>query len=285
MTDINIEQCTATFHFEPHYESCPDRFFLISGAARHPTHGEVAKLSGYLIKNRAAWKAAGEFGSIMEAETQELYDYSLSIFNNRIIVHPWLLDGGPRSGSGCWGEELNEGNIVYLQDLSVAKPFTRRGVGSWFLEEFLHSPRVNVAASHVYTWPFPNNAARVKPTPQSIADIASFFQKNHFRRIGRTVFFCYSVNPAHPSRTLAIADDATAFASDFPNMEQDIINLESQFPLHYAIDGDRTAGVRDSIMKAYALDRNIIHQKGPDGYSPVHLAAKKRNVHALRTLL
>lgn len=122
MADIDIEKCIATFQIEPHYE-CPDRLFSVSGSAQHPTHGKVATLSGYVMIKRAAWKASGEFGSIMEAETQELYDFSLAIFNNDIIVHPWLLNGGgPRSGSGCWGKELNKGNIVYLQDLTVKEP-------------------------------------------------------------------------------------------------------------------------------------------------------------------
>jgi len=285
MAELNIDQCTAVFEFEAHYEGPEGRFFLISGSAKHPTHGEVAALTGYLVKSRAAWKRARDFGAIMEGETQELCDFSLALFNNDTIIHPWLHDGGPRSGSGCWGNELNNGNIVYLQDLSVRKPFIRRGVGSWFLQQFLHSRRVNIAASHVYCWPFPGRGSAIKANLESITNIASFFQKNNFRRVGRTVFLCYSVDPSHPSRTLAIADDATAFASDFPDMEDGIKNLESRYPLIDAIDTNKTAGIQDVIKMAYALDPSSIHKKGPDGYSPVHLATKKRNIHALRTLL
>lgn len=84
---------------------------------------------------------------------------------------------------------------------------------------------------------------------------------------------------------MAIANDATAFNSDFPHIEQGIEKLEAQYPLIYAIDTNKTAGIRDVIAMAYALDHSIIHRKGPDGYSPVHLATKKRNVHALRKLL
>ena len=129
-SDIDIAQCTASFRFEPHYESCPDRFFIIKGSAQHPSHGEVASLSGYLMTKRAAWKAARQFGSIMEAETQELSDFSMSIFDNSINVHPFLLDGGPRSGSGCWGEELNQGNIVYLGNLAVTDQVCVTWIGS-----------------------------------------------------------------------------------------------------------------------------------------------------------
>ena len=82
------------------------------------------------MTKRAAWKAARQFGSIMEAETQELSDFSMSIFDNSINVHPFLLDGGPRSGSGCWGEELNQGNIVYLGNLAVTDQVRVTWIGS-----------------------------------------------------------------------------------------------------------------------------------------------------------
>lgn len=99
------------------------------------------------------------------------------------------------------------------------------------------------------------------------------------------MFFCYSANPSHPSRKLAIADDATAFASDFPDIEKAIANMDSEHSLLLAINSNRTAEIQDVITNAYSLDPNVIHKKRPDGYTPVHLAAKIRNIHALRTLL
>ena len=68
-------------------------------------------------------------------------------------------------------------------------------------------------------------------------------------------------------------------------MEQAISTMDSEHPLLRAIDTNRTAEIQDVITTAYALDPSVIHKRGPDGYTPVHLAAKIRNIHALRTLL
>jgi hypothetical protein len=36
-------------------------------------------------------------------------------------VHPWLVDGGAKSGSGCWGMELNIGDMLYIDEIVVKK--------------------------------------------------------------------------------------------------------------------------------------------------------------------
>ncbi len=71
--------------------------------------------------------------------------------------------------------------------------------------------------------------------------------------------------PSHPSRKLAIADDATAFASDFPDIEKAIANMDSEHSLLLAINSNRTAEIQDVITNAYSLDPNVIHKKRPDG--------------------
>ena len=45
----------------------------------------------------------------------------MGLFDKYSNVRPWLVDGGSKSGSGCWGKELSVGDMLYVEDLMVKK--------------------------------------------------------------------------------------------------------------------------------------------------------------------
>lgn len=55
----------------------------------------------------------------MDEESDEMMRFSTQIFDDDMNLLPWLADGGRRSGTGRWGEELNRGDIIYVQDVNV----------------------------------------------------------------------------------------------------------------------------------------------------------------------
>lgn len=118
MIDFKVDDCRATFSLEKHYEA-PTRLFYITGKVTHPTHGKVATLSGLALSCRVAWRNAGDFMSLMEAETDEMMRFSSYLFDMNMNLLSWLYDGGRRSGTGCWGAELNRGDIVFIQEMTV----------------------------------------------------------------------------------------------------------------------------------------------------------------------
>lgn len=118
MAELDVSQCTAIFEVEPHLEY-PGRLSTVTGKATHPTLGEVATLRGLKLQARYAWKQAGDFTEIMDGESDEMMHFSTEVFDNDMNLQPWLADGGRRSGSGCWGDELNRGGMVYLEDVTV----------------------------------------------------------------------------------------------------------------------------------------------------------------------
>jgi len=65
------------------------------------------------------FKKTGDFLEIMDEESQELYEFSVGLFDKYSNVRPWLVDGGAKSGSGCWGTELSVGDMLYLDDVLV----------------------------------------------------------------------------------------------------------------------------------------------------------------------
>ena len=67
------------------------------------------------------FKNAEDFLEIMDEESQELQEFSVGLFDRYSNIRPWLVDGGAKSGSGCWGTELSVGNMLYIEDLMVKK--------------------------------------------------------------------------------------------------------------------------------------------------------------------
>ena len=120
--------------------------------------------------------------------------------------------------------------------------------------------------------------------------LTSFPLQNGFRRIGRTPFLAYSPDPSHPSRRLPIASDPETASMDFdstnhnaPDLSAD--ELRAQYPVHYEIVNNKTPSVAQVIRTAYQVDAGSVHKRDVIGFMPVHVAAARENVCALRTLL
>ncbi|KAF9479090.1 hypothetical protein BDN70DRAFT_834943 [Pholiota conissans] len=285
---INLSECTAIFEPEAHYDY-PRRLQYINGSVQHPTHGKIAKLRCILVMSRYVYKTNGDFMQLMDNESHELMEFSTTLFDPLSNIRPWLIDGGYRSGSGCWGEELNTGEILYLEDLTVEQSYRRSGVGSWFLQKLLNSDFVLgfMRESKVYCWPMPPGAASdSNDWDAQIEQVNMFFRKNGFRRVGRTSFFAYSPNPNHPSRFLPIERDPGQLNDEYPE-RPDITpeQMQRDFPLHTAIVNDKTAEVAAMIASAHAQDPASIHKPEASGFTPIYIAAALPNLPAVRTLL
>ena len=114
----DLSKCTAKFTTETHYEH-PGRLQYLSATLVHPTLGELATASCIQIRGRMRFKNLGDFLELMDEESQELLDFSSGLFDRYSNVRPWLVDGGAKSGSGCWGTELSVGDMLYVVDVRV----------------------------------------------------------------------------------------------------------------------------------------------------------------------
>jgi hypothetical protein len=75
----------------------------------------------FQIQGRLRFKKVGNFLEIMDEDSQELHEFSATLFDKYSNVRPWLVDGGARSGSGCWGTELSVGDMLYIEEVYVKK--------------------------------------------------------------------------------------------------------------------------------------------------------------------
>jgi len=117
-TTLNLAECTPTFRTKKHYEN-PETLQYLSATLTHPVLGELATAHCLKVIVRMRFKSTGDFLEIMDDESQELHEFSVGLFDKYSNIRPWLVDGGAKSGSGCWGTELNAGDMLYIQDVRV----------------------------------------------------------------------------------------------------------------------------------------------------------------------
>ncbi|KAF7289340.1 Ankyrin repeat family protein [Mycena indigotica] len=211
---------------------------------------------------------------------EELFELS-ELFDKYGRVRPRIIEPGYHSGTMCWGEELNKGDLFYIFSVSVKEELhvNGQGIGSWLLNKFLRSQRIQ-QEDIVICWPTYNDID--DPVEETGDRQVAFFRKNHFRRIGRTRFFGYSRNNRHVSRLLSIEEDVEELGAGFKEAPTD---PQREYPLRHAIRCDKTSRIVDTIQEYYDRDPSSIHAFDWAGFTPLHTAADNVNLFALRKLL
>lgn len=100
---------------EPHDEY-PKTLTTLSVNVTHPDFGKIASLKAWRISRV---HCRGDFLEIMDEESDEMHQFSVTLFDKYGTVRPHLVDPGSRSGTRCWGRELDAGELVYIEDISV----------------------------------------------------------------------------------------------------------------------------------------------------------------------
>ncbi|KAG6818958.1 hypothetical protein H0H93_016876 [Arthromyces matolae] len=229
-----------------------------------PSIGSVATLSALKISRRFC---RGSFLEIMDAESDELHQFSVKLFDK-------------------FGRARG------------------KGLGTAILNELVSSEHVETGDTLI-CWPAPVGVDKLEWSDVKAKQVR-FFRKvrpifflrkgknsdhliqNGFRRIGRTQFFGYSTVPTHPSRAISITEDVGEHSDDFntssvANLSPD--EMAEKYPLHSAIINTSGQAVLNAIQSHYRSDPSSIHQPDAFGLTPIHVALSKPNPDAVKLLL
>ncbi|KIJ65696.1 hypothetical protein HYDPIDRAFT_131072 [Hydnomerulius pinastri MD-312] len=293
MSSVQIQDCIPTFKVKPSYET-PRVIEFLNLKLKHPSVGEVGVIHAVKIHRSRAGDGLLE---ALDAESDELMRFGTTVIDKRGLIRPWLVDNDFHKGTGCWGREMDEhmGPIVYITHISVEKPELRNeGIGSAMLNMLLSSDHV---PSHGYAvcWPTPlfNRALPMGEVEYKTTQdrLNHFFRINGFRRIGRTQFFAYSADSAHPSRRLPVEDDIDPEpAWNSPTASPSSNSFHPPAPeilpaLHTAIANNKTPSIVEIIQTAFAADPNSLSEQDRRGFQPIHIAVVAENLPAVRALL
>jgi hypothetical protein len=118
-TEIHPNDCHVSFNVQDDDEN-PHTLKIITVIATHHAHQDpVASIEALKILRRFC---KGQFLDVMDEDSDEMHQFSVALFDKFGKVRPWLISEGHRSGTGCWGEELNIGELIYIKDINVNDP-------------------------------------------------------------------------------------------------------------------------------------------------------------------
>lgn len=115
MSSVRLQNLSTSFSVERESEY-PRVFEDIILNVTDKRLGPVASLSAVKITRE---ECRGCFLDTMDAHSDDLQFLSVELFDNYGRVHPWLIEPGSRSGTGCWDEKLNSGRLVFIIKMSV----------------------------------------------------------------------------------------------------------------------------------------------------------------------
>ncbi|KAK7032909.1 ankyrin repeat family protein [Favolaschia claudopus] len=253
----------------------PDTLQSLMLSIKHPSYGEI----GYISATRVQYRSGG-YGLFLETMDvdNELFAIGSALFDKYGEIRPWLVDNEYHKGSGLWGRELNEGKLIIIRCVSVDPAYRKQGLGSWALQRLYSSEYVD-KDDKILCWPSPIPRPPSEQWIPVFDGIVEFFRKAGYRRVGRTSFFAYSLDPEHPSRKLAYSDDLDP---------EDNFNAKGPQPrlaLQDAIFEDKSEKVAEVIKDAYTRDPSSIALPDVHGFRPIFVAVKSNNLHAVRTLI
>ncbi|KAL1728566.1 hypothetical protein EV714DRAFT_285652 [Schizophyllum commune] len=199
MITIGLDELTFKVKVTPSLSNSPG-LSTIRIKAKHPHHGCIGTLEGHQILRDD--RLQGSFVDYMYEETDEIAEFADGVFDQYMEVNRKIVNRGNR----CWGEEMNEGAIVYIHTLEVLEEFGNQGIATRLLKELMASALVD-EDTIVYAWPTTTRERTVAARIEAAARVVKLFRKNGFRRLGLTVWFGYSPDPAHPSRSLPATED------------------------------------------------------------------------------
>lgn len=158
------------------------------------------------------------FWEEMECPTQDTHDLAFELFDRYGRLNPEFYDHDVNKGSGVWGDELDHGDLLILEELKVDTAYRRRGTGTKLVNAILEKTKKKVSdrvgffalvrpgalRSELPTW----DPAAMREAEQSAMKAAlGFWRAMGFRRVGTSPWLAWTDSPGHPSRQLGIFQD------------------------------------------------------------------------------
>lgn len=165
-------------------------------------------------------KMRESFWSEMEQPTQETSDLAFDLFDRYGRLNPEFYEHDVNKGTGVWGNELDRGDLLLFENLTVDAVHRRRGIGTKLVNAILEKTRKKVServgffalVRPGFLWREVshrrNNPAAMKQAQEDAEKGGlAFWHAVGFRRVGTSSWLARTDSPGHLSRQLSIAQD------------------------------------------------------------------------------
>lgn len=236
-----------------------------SGSLSEEDEGHIGHCDGKLIR-RGDIRAT--FWSNLEEPTAETSFLAFDLFDRYGRLKPEFKDHPVKKGSGVWGAEFDDGDILLIETLKIDKEYRLLGLGSRVVKAMLEKTEGKTRGFIAVTRP--GALDRDDSENQEEDSPERFWRSLGFRRIGSSCWFGLASNPDHPGHCLAAADDYNLPPflpqTPSPEMEQLLMNRPQLSDVDYL-------GELRRIFESAAIDDPRWKSTDLRGNTLLHIAA------------
>lgn len=225
----------------------------------------------------------------MEEPTEETSSLAFDLFDRYGRLKREHYEHSFKRGSGAWGRELDHGDILLIEKISVTLPQRRHGIGTQIVKVTLNKirPKTNrfvaLASPGYLTQEVDEENEDDCKRQLEISEL--FFRSLGFRRVGISSWFAFVDNPNHPSRHLKASDDwnesaDSHIAAFIPEQTGKVFANLSNPDIH----GDECVRILQKGMQAETQDASW-SAADEEGNNMLHLAAIHCKLEAVQYIL
>ena len=175
---------------------------LVDQESGSSSEDHIGRCDGKLIR-RGDIRAT--FRSDLEQPTAETSFLAFDLFDRYGRLKPEFKDHPVKRGSGVWGAEFDDGDILLIETLKIEKEYRLLGLGSRVVRAMLEKTKGKTRGYIAVTRPGAldrdDSENREEDSPER------FWRSLGFRRIGSSCWFGLASDQDHPGHRLAAGDD------------------------------------------------------------------------------
>jgi len=274
---------------EFHWLEAIDGFVSHTSSTSSPRH--IGRCHAKLIRRN---KVSRDFHAAMGEPSEETSSLAFDLFDRYARLKQELIEHPIKKGSGVWGKELNSGDILLIELLSIEKYFRGHGHGRRLVEKLLDEVRQKTKSFVAMAWPAsltteveaelgdrPEEESKPIHEAHKIAS-KSFFRPLGFRRIGLSRWFAFTDTPDHPSHRIPATDDCEL---PEPPARIPLSTIDPDIEKLWELENADGIEYLNRTLRDVTLDDSRWQSADKNGNTLLHLAASKSNPAVVKWLM
>ncbi|KIW66171.1 hypothetical protein PV04_08372 [Phialophora macrospora] len=184
-------------------------------------HGKPMRVAYCTAKLIRRGQMRDDFYGEMEQPSRETSLLAFDLFDRYGRLRPEFKTHPVIKGTGVWGPELDNGDMLLIEEVFVNEDYRRQGLGRRMIESLLVRAREKTWSFFAFAWPtflrlddfcrewyrLPDDAERQKLEEREHDRATMFYRSLGFRRVGSTIWFALAPENDHPSHQVASTED------------------------------------------------------------------------------
>ena len=230
----------------------------------------------------------------MEEPTPETSQVAFDLFDRYGRLRKEFKEHSIKKGSGIWGDELDQGDLLLFEHLIVEKPYRRRGLGRKVVNAMLE--KTHQKSDHFFAIVSPGYLTREVEketrglTSEEVKEIEEregraardFWRSLGFRRIGSSRWFAIASDKGHQCHSLSALND---FDPPLPPNRKAYPDVEPLLKDMATIEDPKWDGKIKEMFQSLSASDSHWWATDDEGNTVLHVAAKNSKPQSVEWIL